>query len=189
MDVLIVSSRRGGEALSPLLRECGLMEQRCAASGGEARRLLGESGFELIVINTPLPDEFGADLSVECARKTDAGVVLLASSTHADEVSARVEDYGVFVVAKPFGRAMLFQAMKLAQASRRRIQGLRQENARLQEKLEELRLVGQAKAALIQYSGMTEAQAHKYLEKQAMDLRITKGEVARTIIGSALPGQ
>lgn len=184
MDTLIISARRGSEALSPLLREYGLTEQHCAYNGGEARRLLGESHFEIIVINTPLSDEFGADLSVECARKSDAGVLLLVACAHAAEISARVEDYGVFVVEKPFGKSLLFQAVKLAQASRRRILGLRQENTRLQEKLEELKLSGRAKAALMQYLGMTEQQAHRYLEKQAMDLRLPKSEVARNILSA-----
>lgn len=184
MGVLIVSTPRGAQALTPLLKECGFSGQRCASSGGEARRMLAGCDFDLIVINSPLPDEFGADLSVECARKSDAGVVLLAAAVHADEVSARVEDEGVFVVAKPFGRTILFQALKLAQASRKRILGLRRENARLQEKLEELKLAGRAKAALMTYLGMTEQQAHKYLEKQAMDLRITKGEAARSVLSA-----
>lgn len=184
MDILIISTQRGAEALAPLLKEYGLREQRYAVSGGEARRLLRECNFELIVVNTPLPDEYGAELSAECARRTDAGVVLLAPAVHADETSARVEDDGVFVVAKPFGRAILFQAIKLAQASRRRIVGLRRENERLQEKLTEMRLAGRAKAALMRYLNMTEDQAHRYLEKQAMDLRISKGDAARNVLAA-----
>ena len=43
--------------------------------------------------------------------------------------------------------------------------GLRQENIKLQKKIEEIRLVDRAKCALIQYLGLTESQAHKYIEK------------------------
>ena len=43
-------------------------------------------------------------------------------------------------------------------------------------------MVDRAKCAMIQYLNMTEPQAHRYIEKQAMDLRITKKEVARGIL-------
>lgn len=45
---------------------------------------------------------------------------------------------------------------------------LKSENERLQEKIAEIRLVDRAKCALIQYADMTEPQAHRYIEKQAM---------------------
>ena len=49
-------------------------------------------------------------------------------------------------------------------------------------KIDEIRLVDRAKCALIQYLSMTEAQAHRYIEKQAMDRRTTRGRVAQSII-------
>ena len=52
-----------------------------------------------------------------------------------------------------------------------------------QSKIEEIRLVDRAKCMLIQYLSMTESQAHRYIEKQAMDRRVTRGEVARSILG------
>ena len=62
--------------------------------------------------------------------------------------------------------------------------GLRQENVKLQSKIEEIRLVDRAKCALIQYLSMTEEQAHHFIEKQAMDMRTTKREIAEGILKS-----
>ena len=45
-----------------------------------------------------------------------------------------------------------------------------------------MRLVDRAKCTLVQYLGFTEAQAHRYLEKQAMDMRMTRREVAEEIL-------
>ncbi|WP_242970898.1 ANTAR domain-containing response regulator [Anaerotruncus massiliensis (ex Togo et al. 2019)] len=137
-----------------------------------------------MLVNTPLPDEFGSALALETARESDAGVALLVNAPQADAVSAEVEDFGVFVVEKPFSRPMLFQSLRLVLASRRRMLGLQRENVRLNEKLEELRLVSRAKGALMRVLGMTEPQAHHYIEKQAMDLRATRREVARRILGA-----
>ena len=56
------------------------------------------------------------------------------------------------------------------------------ENAALHNKLSELRLVNRAKCVLIQYLGIGEAQAHRYIEKQAMDQRVSKRGLAEIII-------
>jgi len=67
-------------------------------------------------------------------------------------------------------------------ASHKRITGLKNENIKLQKKIEDIRLIDRAKCVLIQYLNMTEPQAHRYIEKQAMDMRITRAEVAQGIL-------
>ena len=59
---------------------------------------------------------------------------------------------------------------------------LKNENARLQNQIEEIKLVDRAKCALIQYRHLTEQEAHYFLEKQAMDQRSTRRQVAQEII-------
>ena len=51
-----------------------------------------------------------------------------------------------------------------------------------EKKIEEIRLVNRAKWLLIECLGMKESDAHRYIEKQAMDLRISKSEMAENII-------
>ncbi|MFR1758817.1 MAG: ANTAR domain-containing response regulator, partial [Christensenellaceae bacterium] len=98
------------------------------------------------------------------------------------DLSAQVEEDGVFVVPKPVNRPFFYQAVKLASASRRRMLSLEQQNMRLQQKIEEIRLVDRAKCTLIEVLKLSEAQAHRYIEKQAMDMRITRREVAENIL-------
>ena len=116
------------------------------------------------------------------AESTASGVLLLVKSELADPLSEKVESCGVFVVPKPVSRQLFFQAVRLAAASRSRILGLQNRNLQLQEKIEEIRLVDRAKCALIQYLDMTEPQAHRYLEKQAMDMRCTRREIAEAVL-------
>ena len=59
---------------------------------------------------------------------------------------------------------------------------LESENMKLQKKIEEIRLIDRAKCILIQYLQMTEQQAHKYIEKQAMNLRQSKVSVAESLL-------
>lgn len=182
-SVLIVSAKgKAQDALLELLRPSGCLVSASVQSGADARRLLLEGDYDLVLINTPLSDEFGHELAVEAATRTGAGVLLIVRGEQADEVSARVEDYGVFVIPKPVSRQMFYQSVKLVAASRRRLLGIKSENIRLQQKIEEIRLVDRAKCTLIQYLGMSEPQAHRYIEKQAMDLRLTRREVSERVL-------
>ena len=93
-----------------------------------------------------------------------------------------MEDAGVLVLPKPLSRPMFFQALKMVSALRRRMYGLHKENLKLHQKIEEIRLVDRAKCVLMQYLSMTEPEAHRYLEKQAMNLRASRAEVAQSVL-------
>ena len=88
----------------------------------------------------------------------------------------------MLVLAKPFGRAMFSQTLRLGLAARRRMLGLRNENIQLQKKIEEIRIVDRAKCVLMEVLALSEPQAHRYLEKEAMDRRITRREVAEQVL-------
>ena len=98
---IVSSSQQAADLLSGLLGTAGYRQTAYAKSGAEARRMLIDNDFGLILVNTPLTDEFGHELAISVSQMTTAGVMLLVKNENADEVSARVEDYGVLVVAKP----------------------------------------------------------------------------------------
>ena len=142
------------------------------------------SDLGLVVINAPLPDEFGRDLALSFVNSTPAGVILFVPSSQAEEVAAGVESLGVLVLEKPVSRVLFSQVARLARASTRRISRLQLENRRLLRQLEDLRLVCQAKCALIHRFSMTEDEAHHYIEHRAMDLRISRREAAQEVLSS-----
>ena len=61
---------------------------------------------------------------------------------------------------------------------------LQKENYKLHKKVEDSRIINRAKCILMEYLSMSEAQAHKYIEKQAMDLRLTRLEVAKNLLST-----
>lgn len=148
-----------------------------------------ESDFELIVVNAPLPDEFGHELCADAVEKTDAGVVFLAKAAVAEQLLTPLSEQGVLLVTKPFSNTFFLQAIHMAAASNHRLLLLRQENQRLQEKLAQVRLVSRAKCCLIELGHMTEAEAHRCIEKKAMDTRRDRTEVAQEILDSYDPAQ
>lgn len=86
----------------------------------------------------------------------------------------KVEDDGVFVVPKPLSRVLFMQALRMTRAARSRLTGLQSENRRLQKRIEDIRQVDRAKCLLIECCGMTEPEAHSYIEQQAMNQRRSK---------------
>jgi len=182
-SVLIVSSSEKSQVLfEELLTADSYKEITSAKRGNEARRILIERDFDLCIINAPLIDEFGTELALSIAHKSMLQIMMIVRSELADEVSAQVEDYGVFVVAKPLNRQTFWNALKLMTASQKRMIGLQNENIQLQKTIEDIRYINRAKCILIEYLKMTEEEAHKFIEKQAMDMRIPKREVATSIL-------
>lgn len=180
--MIVSAGASSNEYLSARLTELGYGRPVIVPSGTEARRRMLEGDFELVIVNAPLPDEFGHELCAAAADQTDAGVILLAKAAAIDQLMPRMNQEGVLVVGKPFSAALFLQAVHMAAASNHRLQRLRQENDRIQAKLAQLRLISRAKCLLIQYKQMTEAEAHRLIEKQAMDTRRSRGDVAQDII-------
>ena len=172
-----------GESIAALLPKNEYEPPVFAASVGEIRRLALESTMDLVVLNTPLKDEFGTRLALDLADQ-NISVLLLVSSEVYDQVCFKVEDDGVLTLPKPITRQGITTAIRLLTAMRGKVLRLDRKNQALQEKMMDIRTVNRAKWLLIQQLRMTEDEAHYYIEKQAMDTRLSRREVAENIIRS-----
>lgn len=164
------------------LAKLNIEEISLAGTSSEARRYLIERTCDLLVINAPLSDENGLRLALDTIGDKANQVILMVKREYAEEVAARVEDYGVFTVEKPISHAAFWLALKLTSAAFNRTQSFISENDRLKKSLTDIRLVNRAKCLLIEKLGLSEEAAHKELERQAMDHRVEKVELARRII-------
>ena len=182
LALIASAGTHSNEYLARHLAELGFPRPVMVASGGEARRRLDGRDFAVVVVNSPLPDEFGHELALHAVELTHAGVILLAKAGTAEQVADTLQGQGVLVLSKPFTALQFRQAVQMAASCSRRLALLLEENARLADKLAQLRLVDRAKCLLIERRGMTEADAHRLIEKQAMDTRATRGEVATALI-------
>lgn len=183
-SVLIVAP--GEKSVVPLLEILvtnAFSEIKTAYNCAEARRLSGVRPFDLCIVNTPLPDEFGDRFATDIALKGTQTILLVRADLY-DAVEAKMEDAGIFVLPKPLNKGVMFSALKLATAAERQIKLLAEENRKLMGQLDDLRLISRAKCLLVQHLGMTEKAAHKYIERQAMDMRLTRVAVARNILNT-----
>ena len=157
-----------------------------AATGGEARRLLAELPVDIIIVDSPLPDEHGVSFG-ESFASTNAGVMLLVKPELLEEVTSRVEEQGVLTLAKPTPPDLFLAASRMLSALSFRLQRMESEKRTLQEKMADIRVINRAKLLLVEKLKMSESDAHRRLEKTAMDERKSKREVAEAIISQYAP--
>ena len=180
--LIVTASERFTDSIMPVLPMTDYWPVQTVSSVAEARRWLADTEFDIVLINTPLPDDFGMHLAIDICTGSGAGVLLLVKNDHYNEIYSKVVRYGVITLSKPTNRQMVAQNLRILCATRERIRQMQAKQATVEEKIKEIRLVNRAKWLLIECLNMTEAEAHRYIEKQAMDLRISRREAAENII-------
>ena len=184
-SVLVVSaSAKFSASFLELLPESRYHPITVVSDAARARRVLLEERVDLAVINTPLPDDFGTRLALDICENSGTGVLLLVKAEHYPDIHAQTTPYGVLTVSKPTSAPILMQSVELLCATRERLRRMEQKTATIEEKMEEIRLVNRAKWLLIEQLKMTEQEAHRYIEKQAMDRCVTKRAIAENILAT-----
>lgn len=153
-----------------------------ASDVAQARRKLLEREFDIVIINSPLRDEFGTKLALDVCQKSSAGVLLFVKAEHYSDITSKVMPYGVLTISKPTSPSMIMQSVQMLCSTRERLRIMEKKNASVEEKIEEIRIVNRAKCLLIEQLKMTESEAHRYIEKQAMDRCVTRRAIAENII-------
>ena len=182
-SLLVVSSAaKFNAALRELLPEDRYWPVRVTTDVASARRCLLEHSYDIVVINAPLPDDFGTQLALDVSDSSGAGVLLLIKAEHYPDLDARPSPYGILTLQKPTSPQLITQSLQLLCGTRERLRRMEQKTASIEEKMAEIRLVNRAKCLLIERRSMTEQEAHRYLEKQAMDRCTSRRVIAEELI-------
>ena len=108
--------------------------------------------------------------------------LLIVRAESYEDIRAKVVSKGIFTLSKPTSTQIITRALEWMAATRERLRRLESKATSIEEKMEEIRLVNRAKWLLIENLKMTEADAHHYIERQAMDRCCSKKEIALGII-------
>ena len=180
--LLVSSSQKFSEQILKMLPDNEFGPKICATSSGEAKRLLLDRSFDIVLINTPLSDDFGSKLAEDVALNSRSGVLMFVKNDLYESVTDSAADSGVFTLSKPIAHSTLTQVINILYALCERLSLLNKKTVSLQDKMEEIRVINRAKWVLIKHVNMTEDEAHRLIEKQAMDTRTTRRAVAESII-------
>ena len=151
-------------------------------NAGQARRSVLEKTYDLVIVNAPLTDEFGTRLCMDISLSPGTVAVIFAPSEVYDQIVHKVMPHGVFVIKKPASQQTIIQSLSLLISARERLRSVEKKAGKAQNKLEEIRVVNRAKWLLIDNEDMSENDAHKRIEKAAMDAGITKMQAAQMMI-------
>lgn len=148
----------------------------------DARSTLKNTEFDLIIVDSPLKDELGKNFSIEAKQKTLSQVIYCETQENYEKTNEELFEIGIITISKPFNRKFFTMILRTCYSTNIVIKKLYEDNKKLSKKLEELKIIDRAKCLLISYLNMSEKESHKYIEKQAMDNRLSKLEVATRIL-------
>lgn len=182
-SVLIVSSSENfNNALSSLLPPVHYDPIRYVSSINAAKRILNEREYDFVIINSPLPDDIGTGFAMDVSSNSGTIVLMILRTDVLEQIREKVTGQGVFTLSKPLSTQMFTLALSWMASARERLRHSETKTLSMEEKMQEIRIINRAKWLLITELKMEEPQAHRFIEKQAMDRCISRKAVAEEII-------
>ena len=178
-SVLVVTKDSKTSSLINTMLIPPLFEVVNAKDFNEARRLCAERVFNIVIVD--FTEGEGTDFAVDISSYSST-ILLLTPSQFFDQISYKVEPYGILTITAPFDQFYFYNMIKIALAVQAKIDRLLFQNIKLKNKMEEIRLVNRAKMVLMSHKNMTEEEAHRYIEQTAMNRCMKKIDLAQEII-------
>jgi two-component system, response regulator PdtaR len=166
--------------LIEMLQEAGYSVVAEATNGAEAIELVQEHQPDLVILDVKMPVLDG----ISAAEKIiSIAPVLMLTAFSQRELVERARDAGVMAyVVKPFTIGDLVPAIEIAMSRHLQMKSLAQEVADLHERLETRKIIDRAKGILMKALNLSEPEAFSWIQRAAMDRRLTMKEVANAVI-------
>jgi response regulator NasT len=166
--------------LVEMLGEAGYLVVAQASDGAEAIALVAEHKPDLAILDVKMPILDGISAAEEIIATCP---VLMLTAFSQRELVDRARDAGVMAyVLKPFTINDLVPAIEIAISRHLQMNTLAEEVADLHDRLETRKIIDRAKGILMAALNLTEPQAFSWIQKAAMDRRLTMKEVAQAVI-------
>jgi response regulator NasT len=174
--------------LVEMLREEGYDVVGEAGDGETAVRLAEELKPDLVIMDIKMPIMDGLAAAEKIASARIAPVVILTAFSQRELVERARAAGAMAYLVKPFQKSDLVPAIEIALSRFAEVSALEAEVASLTDRLETRKAVERAKGLLMTTYGMTEPKAFKWIQRTAMDHRMTMREVAERIIAESTGG-
>ena len=174
--------------LREMLEEEGYEVCGEAGDGRTAVTMATDLRPDLVMLDVKMPVLDGISAAEEIAGKRIAPVVILTAFSQRDLVEKAREAGAMAYLVKPFQKKDLLPTIEMALSRYAELVALEDEVDDLQDRLEARKAVERAKSALMTDHGMSEPEAFRWIQRAAMDRRITMREVADQVLhGGAGP--
>lgn len=180
--LLVSASEAQTKRIGALLTRARIVPFEHADSVRQALDLFDAGGIDGVLIAEPVAGSSGQELALQLKKRHCMAVLLLAAPEHADAAAALLEQSGVLVLPSDAPESLIVQTIRLLAAVRIQLEQMQHKTEKLEAKVADIRIINRAKLLLVQHLQMTETEAHKYIEKQAMDTSMRRRTIAENII-------
>ncbi|MSY84375.1 MAG: response regulator [Actinobacteria bacterium] len=168
--------------LAEMLAEEGYDVVGQAGDGARAIELAEELRPDLVILDVKMPVLDGISAAESIARQRIAPVIVLTAFSQRELVE-RARDAGAMAyLVKPFSQSDLVPAIEMALSRFAELRAVEAEVADLKEQLETRKVVDRAKGVLQEQLSLSEPEAFRWIQKTAMDLRLSMKQVAEGVI-------
>jgi len=157
-----------------------------AADGEQAVRLAREVRPELAILDIKMPIKDGLTAAQEISEEGIAPVLILTAYSQRELVEQAAEAGAMGYLVKPFQKHDLLPAIEIAKGRYQQLAALAGEVGDLNERLESRKAIDRAKGSLMDRFKMTEADAFRFIQKAAMERRLSMREVAEKVIDGSI---
>ncbi|MDR2280385.1 MAG: response regulator [Gordonia sp. (in: high G+C Gram-positive bacteria)] len=168
--------------LVEMLREEGYDVVGEAPNGQVAVDLTEALDPDLVIMDVKMPVRDGIDAASEIAARRLAAVVMLTAFSQREFVEKARDAGAMAYLVKPFNQADLVPAIEVALSRYRELKALENEVADMSERFETRKLIEQAKGLLMTKQEITEPEAFRWIQRNAMDRRVTMKAVAEIVV-------
>jgi AmiR/NasT family two-component response regulator len=168
--------------LAEMLAEEGYDVVAAVDDGEDAVARAEELRPDLVILDVKMPRLDGIAAAQRIASQRIAPVVMLTAFSQRDLVESARDAGAMAYLVKPFGKSDLMPAIEMAVSRFAELQQLEAEVADLNERLETRKVVDRAKGVLQAKLGLSEPDAFRWIQKTAMDLRLSMREVAQGVV-------
>ncbi len=172
--------------LAEMLAEEGYVVVGQASDGLRAVELVEELRPDLAVLDVKMPKLDGISAAARIAEQRLAAVVILTAFSQRELVERAREAGAMAYLVKPFSAGDLVPAIEMARSRFAELQQLEAEVVDLSERLETRKLVDRAKSIIQEALGVSEPEAFRWIQKTAMDLRLSMRQVAEGVVTHGL---
>jgi two-component system, response regulator PdtaR len=168
--------------LAEMLAEEGYDVVAAVDDGEQAIARTEELRPDLVILDVKMPRLDGIAAAQQIASQRIAPVVMLTAFSQRELVESARDAGAMAYLVKPFGKSDLLPAIEMAVSRFAELQQLEAEVADLSERLETRKVVDRAKGVLQEQLRLSEPDAFRWIQKTAMDLRLSMREVADGVV-------
>ena len=175
--------------LKEMLLEEGFDVVAECSDGATAVRMAREVRPDLCILDLKMPVMDGIQAAEQITAERLSAVLILTAFSQRDLIEKARRAGAMAYLVKPFQKHDLLPAIEIAAARFKEQRGLEEEVGDLRSRMEARKVVDRAKALLQEHEAMTEAQAFRWLQRTAMEQRLTMRAVADNVIARYAPVQ